>query len=254
MAVSESRTQAAVVPPPEATTSPLEERVRALEAERDELTAALDEARGALRMREELFALVVHDLRNPLGTIVMGATALLQGEPPADPKMQRIRTVAERIQRQAERMTQQIGNLSDFIELQGGRLVLELGSHTPASILGAASVLIGPFARERGISFESQATEQQAIPCDAERVIQTLANLATTAVKATARGGAIEIGARNDAVFYVRDHAAAPNEHADRSLSYAIARGIVEAHGGRIWTAHEPTTGNNVYFSLSPKN
>jgi signal transduction histidine kinase len=188
----------------------------------------------------------------------MGATALLQGDPSPDPKAQRIRTVAERIQRQAERMTRQIGNLSDFTELQAGRLVIERASHAPAAILGAAGELIGPFARERGIGFETHAQpELPAIECDAERVAQTLSNLATTAIKATARGGVVEIGARggSPSVFYVRDHVAAePRGGSESGLGFTIARGIVEAHGGRIWTERDPATGHTVYFSLSPDN
>jgi len=232
----------------------LEDRIRTLEAERDQLARALDDARTALRMREELFAMVVHDLRNPLGTIVMGSTALLQGVPPEDPKLQRVRSVAERIQRQAERMTQQIGNLSDFIELQAGRLVLDLGNHTPASILAAASDLIAPVARERGVGFASQPAELPAISCDAHRLAQMLASLATAAIKATARGGKIEIGARGDGALYVRDHAEAPNPRAESGLAYTMARGIAESHGGRIWSAHEAGTGNTIYVTLSPRN
>lgn len=235
-------------------TSALEDRIRALEAERDQLAGALEDARRALRLREELFAVVVHELRNPLSTIVMGSTALLQGDAPEDPRLQRVRSVAERIQRQAERMTQEITNLSDFIELQAGRPVLELGSHTPASILGAASELIGPVARERGVGFTSRAAELPAIPCDAARIGRALASLATSAIKVIARGGKIEIGANDDGVFYVRDHAEAPNPRIETSLSYTMARGLVEAHHGRIWTAHEPATGNNIYVSLSPRN
>ena len=232
----------------------LEDRIRALESERDQLARALDDARTALRLREEMFAMVVHDLRNPLGTIVMGSTALLQGDPPDDPKLQRMRSVAERIQRQADRMTQQIGSLSDFIEVQAGRLVLELGDHTPASILATASELIAPIARERGVGFASEAAELPAIPCDAARVAQLLAGLAHAAIKATARGGKIVIGVRGDGALYVRDHAEAPNPRAETNLSYTMARGIVEAHGGRIWSAHEAGTGNTTYVTLSPRN
>jgi signal transduction histidine kinase len=252
MKVSDRRTQGHDVLPPEASAGGAADRIRTLEAERDQLAGALAEARSALRLREELFAVVVHDLRNPLGTIVMGATALLQGEQSPDPKIQRIRTVAERIQRQAERMTQQIGDLSNFIELQAGRLVLDRGSHAPASLLGAASEVIRSVARERGVGFGIQAAELPAISCDAERIVQTLSNLAASMIKVMPRGGAIEIGVRDDAVFYIRDHVDAPNLRVETSLSYTIARGIVEAHGGRIWTAHEPTTGNTIYFSLSP--
>jgi signal transduction histidine kinase len=239
-----------------------ETRIRALETERDELNRALEDARGqqresadALRMRDELFAVVVHDLRNPLGTIVMGATALLQGDPSTDPKVQRIRTVAERIHRQAERMTRQIGNLSDFNEIQAGRLAIERESHTPAAILAAASELIGPLARERGIGFETHAeADLPAIECDADRVVQTLSNLASSAIKVTSRGGVVEVGVRRGeapAVFYVRDHADPQATRLSTGLMLTIARGIVAAHGGRLWTEHESTTGNTVSFSLT---
>ncbi len=258
----ESRTQAKDVTPPEGSTGALEEKIRTLARERDELATALDEARtrqrateAALRMRDELFAVIVHDLRNPLGTIVMGATALLQGDPSTDPKTQRIRTVAERIHRQAERMTRQIGNLADYNEIQAGRLAIDRSSHHPAALVASASEIIGPIARERGVGFETHAAELPAIECDAERVVQTLANLASTAIKATVRGGVVEIGVRPGdmpPVFYVRDHAGAPDTAPSHGLSFTIARGIVEAHGGRIWTEHAPTTGTTVAFSLSP--
>src|SRR5687767_13027191 len=108
----------------------LEARAEAAEAERDQLAAACRDAREALhaaedavRARDEILGIVAHDLRNPLGTIVMGATALEQFGV-GDPSMQRIRGVAERIQRQAGRMARQLGNLTDFAELQAGRMTI----------------------------------------------------------------------------------------------------------------------------------
>ncbi|MBC7974796.1 MAG: HAMP domain-containing histidine kinase [Myxococcales bacterium] len=261
--MSERRIQSQDLTPPEPAAGGHEPRIRALEAERDELARALDEARDrqhaaeeALRARDELFAVIVHDLRNPLGTIVMGSTALLQGEPSTDPKVQRIRTVAERIHRQAERMTRQIGSLSDYNEIQAGRLAIDRGSHTPAAILAAAGELIGPVARERGIGFESHAeADLPAIECDVERVAQTLANLATTAIKVTSRGGVVEIGVRRGetpAVFYVRDHGDSQATRLGTGLMLTIARGVVAAHGGRLWNEQDPATGHTVWFSLSP--
>jgi len=247
--------------PPSATP---EERVRALERERDELTRALTAARAAqasseavLRSREELFAIVVHDLRNPLGTIVMGATALLQGEPSPDPKEQRVRTVAERIHRQAERMTRQLGNLSDFTELQAGRFEIARARHAPAQLLASANELIAPIARERGVGFAFHpAAALPALDCDGERVVQTLANLATAAIKATGRGGTVEIGAQGTpCVFYVRDQIAREaSAKLQTDLSMTLAHGIVDAHGGRLWSERDATAGTTTYFSVAPDN
>lgn len=257
----------------------LEARVRASEAERDQFARACRDARNAqrdaeaaLRAGEEILAAVTHDLRNPLGTIVMGVTTLLHDGPPADP--QRVRAVAERIHRQAERMTDQVINLGDFVAIQAGRLALVRTSHAPAAIIAAASQLLGPIARERGVGFEARAAANlPAIECDAERVVQALSNLAANALKVTPRGGAIEVGARATdhaaLVFFVRDTGPGlpPDElpalfaphwrskHAGyrgTGLGFAIARGIVDAHGGRIWAESEPGVGTSVFFSLTP--
>src|SRR5688572_7753990 len=120
----------------------LEARLQQTQAERDELLREVTEARaarhaaeGAVRARDEILAVVTHDLRNPLGTIVMGATALLQQGGAADPRTQRVRAVAERIHRQADRMTRQIRDLQDFIEIQSGRLAIERAPHAPSTIV-----------------------------------------------------------------------------------------------------------------------
>lgn len=257
----------------------LESRVRASETERDELVRACRDARAAqhdaedaVRAGEEILAVATHDLRNPLGTIVMGASTLLQADA-SDPKAQRIRTVAERIHRQAERMARQIRDLADFTEIQAGRIALERSSHAPAALLEAASALVGPIAQERGVTFETRvAADLPGVPCDAERVVQVLSNLVANAVKVTTRGGTIEIGARtagNRVVFFVRDSGpgladdelpamfrrAWRSTHASyrgTGLGFAIARGIVDAHGGEIWAESALGRGNTVYFSLTP--
>ncbi|HET7506439.1 MAG TPA: HAMP domain-containing sensor histidine kinase [Kofleriaceae bacterium] len=255
----------------------LEALVRAREAERDELAVALREAQdgqrdaiAALRAGEEILAVVAHDLRNPLGTIVMGAATLVQGGAPPDP--QRIATIAERIQRQSDRMAQQITNLGDFAAIQAGRLALVRSPQRAHAIVNQTSEQVGPLARERNVAFEVRAAaDLPPISCDPDRVVQALANLVGNALKVTPRGGAIEVGARGElaqVVFFVRDTGPglAPEELATMfgprwqsrhscyrgtGLGFAIARGIIDAHGGRIWADSAPGCGTTVYFSLA---
>ena len=258
----------------------LETRARTAESERDELVRACNDARAAqqavqdaMRAREDILAGVAHDLRNPLGTIVLGASTLRQLGGNDDPRMQRIESIAERIHRQAERMARQISDLSDLVELEAGRLSIQRGPCAPCAIVGAAGERVGSFTVERGVAFEARAeADLPDVDCDVDRIVQVLSNLVMCAVKVTPRGGAIEIGARaaedDSVVFFVRD--TAPGAQRDEppaatgsawrrthpsarpGLGFALARGVVDAHGGQLWTVSEPSVGSTVCFSLTP--
>jgi signal transduction histidine kinase len=257
----------------------LETRLQRLEAEREELRHACREAREAqragealLRAHDEILAATTHDLRNPLGTIVMGATALLETGGSPDPRAQRVRSVAERIHRQAERMVRQIRDLADYPDLQAGRLVLERALHAPAALVATATELVGPVARERGIAIEAHAAaDLPAIECDPERVVQALTSLLAIAIKATVRGQTIETGAQSSergVVFFVQHGAPGVDGEAaalfepgwystqpgyrGAGLGFAIARGVVDAHGGAIWAVNAGAD-STVYFSLPPR-
>jgi len=239
-----------------------------------ELERRIRELEDEMRAREDMLSVLIHDLRNPLGTIVMGATTLRQLGGPVDPRAQRTESIAERIERQAERMARQISDLADLVAIQAGQLEIHRASHAPCAIVGAASELVGPIARERGVAFEAHTAEGlPAVECDCQRVVQVLSNLVASAVKVTARGGAIEVGARAEdrgVVFFVRDSGPGiarddlpalfgpgwrRKQPGDRGgMGFALARGVVDAHGGQIWAASEPSVGSTVYFSLTPGN
>jgi signal transduction histidine kinase len=237
------------------------ERVRVLERER----RARTEAEEATRAREEILSVVSHDLRNPLGTIMIGVSSLRRGE------TDRVRTAAERIQRQALTMARLIDDLVDFAGIQAGRLMLSRARHAPADLVSAIRDLFGPVAHERGLAFAAAAPRDlPPVDCDSERAVQVMANLVTNAIKVTPSGGAIEVGATpGDArvVFFVRDTgpgidpAELPNLFERRwrggtsayrggGLGLSIARGIVDAHGGRIWAESQVGVGSTFYFSL----
>lgn len=250
------------------------ERVRLAGAERETrrlAETARDQARDAIHARDEILSVVSHDLRNPLGTILMGASTLLTPPAPDDKKGQRVFTAAERIHRQAERMARRIDDLVDFAGIQSGAIEIDRQAHPPAGLVEKARAQFGPIASERGLVFETSIGE--ALPpvhCDAQRALQVFSSLVTNALKVTPRGGCIAIGARpenDEIVFFVRD--GGPGIDADElpilfeqywrskhqtykgaGLGLSIARGIVDAHGGRIWAENATGAGSTFYFSF----
>ena len=191
----------------------------------------------------DLLAAISHDLRNPLGTITVAASALTKsGE-------QRTRDHAERIQRQASRMTKLIEDLVDFASLQAGRVALRRAPHPVGALLAATHDMFTSIAHERGVELVIEAADSlPSLDCDAQRAVQALGSLVASGLKVTSAGGTIAIGARwRDRVeLYVRD--GGPGGGTPRGL--AIARCLVDAHGGLIWTESAPLGGTTVYLCL----
>ncbi len=233
---------------------------------------AREEADEATRAREEIISVVSHDLRNPLGAIMIGASSLLQIDTDRGP---RTTSIAARIHRQAERMARLIEDLVDFAGIQAGKLALERTDHAPQEIIHAANDMFTPIAQEGGLDLQIKVQpDLPAIRCDSDRALQVISNLVSNAVKVTQKGGMISIGAESrdtDVVFFVRDDgpgieaAELPNlferywrgktsHYRGAGLGLSIARGIVDAHGGRIWAESQVGVGSTFYFSLSRDN
>jgi len=244
-------------------------RIALHEAER----TARFEAEEATRAREEILSVVSHDLRNPLGTIILGISTLQQLLEPTDPKSGRIRTITDRIQRQSDRMARLIGDLVDFASIQAGTLSIERRPTKPDAIIATAADLFGPLAQERGIGFGVELPQGlPTIDVDSDRAVQVLCNLLANALKVTAKGGSVAIGASggSEVVFFVRDSgpgidaAELPRlferywrskkaTYKGAGLGLSIARGIVEAHNGRIWAESQVGVGATFFFTLTPK-
>lgn len=240
-------------------------------AEAERLAA---EAQAAIRAREEVLAVVSHDLRNPLNAIVISTSSLLRLDSldAPDPRRgARIRKSAEVIRRSAERMTRLLGDLIDFASVQAGRLSITRAPTTAREIVGAVAELFASIAHERELRLRTELPPSPlALECDCDRAIQALSNLVANAVKVTASGGEVVLSAAHGAgevVFSVAD--TGPGISAEelprifdrywrgRSAGYrgtglglAIARGIVEAHGGRIWAESTPGVGSRFFFAL----
>jgi signal transduction histidine kinase len=249
------------------------ERARLYEAERrarQAEVAARQQAEAASQAREEILAVVSHDLRNPLNAILMSSTSL-RGLQLADKQAQRVRTGAERIERAAERMARLIGDLVDFASIQSGQLAIQKKSTPVSEIIDATFEMFAGPAEERGLALERRvAGEPAPVDCDRDRIIQVLANLLSNAVKVTAQGGRVTVGVDSrdaETVFFVRDTGPGigPDELAQvferywrskkvaykgSGLGLTIAKGIIDAHRGRIWIESALGVGSTFYFSL----
>lgn len=237
-------------------------------AEAERLAA---EAQAATRAREDVLAVVSHDLRNPLNAIMISAAGLLRVEPDDPRRAPRVRRSAEVIHRSASRMTRLLGDLIDFDSIQAGRLSIVCVPTAALEIVGAAVELFAPTAQERELLLSTAVpADLPQLDCDRDRAIQALSNLLGNAVEVTASGGHIVASASRrggDVVFCVED--TGPGIPAEdlpwifdrywrgRSAGYrgtglglAIARGIVEAHGGRIWAESAVGVGSRFFFAL----
>jgi signal transduction histidine kinase len=228
--------------------------------------AALETARAALAAREELLAIVAHDLRNPLGAITMRA-AMLREQATTDKGRQQAQTI-ENI---AMRMGHQIRTMLDVTAIEAGRFSVLPTRCELDDLIHETVELFEPVARSKQI-WLAQKVESPGIVVHAERerISQVLANLLSNALKYTPPGGHVTIAVdrhAGEARIGVLDtgHGIAHENQIhifDRfwrdetsgrkgtGLGLFIAKGIVEAHGGHIWVESEPGHGARFYFTL----
>src|SRR5204863_2220723 len=150
------------------------------------------EAQKAIAARENLMAIVSHDLRNPLATILMSAELLLRSVP--NDRRRRDRKYAETVHRSAVRMDRLVRDLLDFATVEGGRLVIDPKAHSAKELVLEALEAQEHLALERSVRLELiEEAEDTAVLCDRERVQQVFANLLGNALKFTPRDGSITL-------------------------------------------------------------
>jgi signal transduction histidine kinase len=225
------------------------------------------EAEQAILAREETLSMVAHDLRNPLSTIIMGASTLLS-LPDPDGQHTKLLTI---VKRAGDRMNRLIQDLLSISRIESGRLGVDARPTDVAALVEEAMDMLRPIAAEQSCRLDTEvATGLPAVQADAARVLQVLSNLVGNAIKFTPKGGRIVIGASRvggKVLCSVTDTGPGiPAEqlphifdrfwqarHADRrgiGLGLAIAKGIVEAHGEQIWAVSEPGNGSSFLFAL----
>ncbi len=223
------------------------------------------------RAREDLLAVVSHDLKTPLSVIAMSIGSAMRGFTEANDRRQSGRRDLSRALRATERMAVLINDLLDAASIDAGQFAVDAGRMPLPALVTDAVELFVPLASAKDVSLSATCGEVAEVLGDPGRVQQVLANLLGNAIKFTPPGGAISVGAdpAGDYVrVWVRDSGpgipAAQAVHvfdrfwkAERSrrggsgLGLFIARGIVAAHGGRIWVEQAAAGGSCFSFTLA---
>jgi signal transduction histidine kinase len=250
------------------------EHVALLVAERsatdEDLVQERERADDALGTRDEFLAIVSHDLRNLLNTM-LGYAGFISQEVAREPANARIISDAERILRSGARMYRLIGDLVDVASIHAGTLGVTRRLQGPTGVAQEAIDTFFAQAAGRGITLRAELVAPlPEVPFDAARVLQVLGNLVSNALKFTPRGGEVvlRVEQADDALrFSVSDTGPGippdkleeifdrylqvrPDDRRGVGLGLYISRCIVLGHGGRIWAESRAGGGSTVCFTL----
>jgi two-component system, OmpR family, sensor histidine kinase KdpD len=237
------------------------ERARTLEE-----ASRAEAARQSEVLKSALLDALAHDFRTPLTSIKAAVTSLLgQPRPDADRELMTI------IDEEADRLNRLVAEVLEMVRIEAGKLHLEKRPQDVAEIIGATLAELKPVLQDRPVDVRLQ----DALPpadADFDFVQQVLRQLLDNALKYSPPGSPLTISARagdGRVVVGVADRGSGideqeqmrifdkffrAREHRFRmpgtGMGLAIAKGIVEAHGGKIWVTSEPGQGSVFSFSL----
>jgi signal transduction histidine kinase len=227
---------------------------------------AREAARKAMHAREELLGVVAHDLRNPLNAISMRATLVQRTTNPSLVNQQ-----AQSIVNIATRMDVLISDMLDLATIEAGRFYVSAGPCEVAGILGKVQEVFAPICAAKQISLRCEMrAEGMWMQADQVRILRVFSNILGNAVKFSPSGAEISIEASKtgeNVMFAIADQG--PGIPADQQpqlfdrfwrpassqtkgtgLGLFIAKGIVEAHRGRLWVTSSSNRGSTFYFCV----
>jgi PAS domain S-box-containing protein len=227
-----------------------------------------DTVRASLRARDEMMGVVSHDLRNPVAAVKMLSGTLLRTPQNGGTHT---RESLQLIAQAAEQMDALIRDLLDVSRLDAGKLVISAVPMDPSTLLTDSLQTLRPLVDQKAISLDLQIeTALPRVMADPERIQQALSNLVGNAIKFSPEGSKIAVVTRKESdgvIISVIDTGSGivadqlprvfdrywQSSRTDRQgagLGLAITKGIVEAHGGRIWIESNPGEGTTASFTL----
>lgn len=236
----------------------------------------LRETQAAVRARDEVLAVVSHDLRTPLSNVKLGVALLRQHNIEArgtarDPNLERDAVLFERIERNVHHMTHLVNDLVDLARIEGSKIDVSSHGESVQDIVHAALALASSTAEAAQVELVSEGCPLGLrVRADRHRTLQVLSNLLGNAIKFTPKGGRVQLLVEpraKEVCFHVQDsgrgisEAEAPHVFArffrapgarqgGLGLGLYIAKAVVDAHGGSIWFASEEGKGTRFSFTL----
>jgi PAS domain S-box-containing protein len=240
----------------------------------DRAAVAIENARlyrasvSATHLRDQVLGVVAHDLRNPLSTILTQLWALRRHGAEAE---RRSSKPAQVIERAAKRMNRLIEDLLDVAVMESGELTMERARLPARDLIAGAVEMQGPLAASSSLELRVELDpDVPDIWGDRDRLLQVFENLIGNAIKFSKTGGCITLGVASrdhEVIFRVADTGsgitpenlphvfdrfwqATRANRQGAGLGLPITKGIVEAHGGRIWVESTPDRGTTFSFTI----
>jgi PAS domain S-box-containing protein len=234
------------------------------ERKRAESALRLSEAaaKQASQARDDILGIVAHDLRNPLSTIMTLAAVLQKGQE---------REIGDEIAHASKRMTRLIRDLIDVTLLNAGRFTIKQERIRSGGVLSEVFASQALLASSASLRLHIDAAQNvPEIWADNDRILQVFENLVGNAIKFTEPGGHIVLGARardGEVLFWVADTGCgiandqlphvfdrfwqgSDGKRGGVGLGLPITKGIVEAHGGRVWARSALGQGSIFFFTV----
>jgi PAS domain S-box-containing protein len=233
-------------------------------------TLEIEALKRTNQAKSELLANVSHELRTPLASIKGNIETLLATD--VEWSMQQQLEFLQSANKEADHLTLLIKDLLDMSHLDSGKLKMDKRTCNVGEILDSASGALSIMTTKHKLKIAS-LSDLPPLQADKARICQVITNLVENAAKFSAEGSQIVISTRlnaGDVIISVQDHGIGmPPEVVEKlfdrfyqsyqvvagktrgtGLGLAICKGVVEAHGGKIWAESQMSKGSKISFSI----